>query len=68
MDIKELDLSAGNMLGFRFDHTSFVVSYVDDGIKKEYGSSGKGEMVEFAKILVKELAICSNEGIVKKTK
>jgi len=67
MDIKQIDLK-GKILDFNFNKEGFIVRYNDAGVIKQYGSSGKEEMIEFAKILVKELAtVCVNEGIVKKT-
>ena len=61
MRISDIDLK-GNITDFRFDNKGFVIQYKEAGIDKQYGSTSKSEMSEFAEILAKELR--PKEGIV----
>ncbi len=49
------DLNLKKIKGFQFTHESFVVYYDDHGVVKQYGSTSKSEMSDFATILAGEL-------------
>lgn len=54
------------ILEFSFDKRGFVVTFIDtNDIKKQYGSTSRHEMAEFAAILAERLK--PDEGIVAKT-
>lgn len=63
MTIKDLKLGE-NILGFRFDGKGFIVEYSEEGVNKQYGSTSKFEMSEFAKIL--SVTLKPKEGVVEK--
>ncbi|MEA3340908.1 MAG: hypothetical protein U9R15_13170 [Chloroflexota bacterium] len=62
MTITDLKLGK-NILGFRFDNKGFIVEYSEDGVNRQYGSTSRSEMSEFAKIL--SVVIKPKEGIVE---
>jgi len=62
MRVSDIDL-AENITDFRFDNKGFIVMYKEDSVNKQYGSTSKSEMSEFAVILAKELR--PKEGIVE---
>jgi hypothetical protein len=62
MRISDLDIK-GKLTGFRFDNKGFILEYQDEGVNKQYGSTSKSEMSEFAGILAEELR--PKEGVVE---
>ena len=62
-DLKLVKDGKSNILGFRFDGKGFIVEYREDTVNKQYGSTSRSEMSDFAKILSETLK--PKEGIVE---
>jgi len=54
MTIKDLKINE-NIVDFSFNNRGFVFKYMEDGVEKQYGSTSRTEMSQFAEILAKEL-------------
>ena len=54
MTIKDIKIN-GNIIEFNFTNKGFTFVYMDDGVQKQYGSTAKSEMSQFAEILKTEL-------------
>jgi len=60
MNIKEIK----NITNFTLNNNGFMVEYTENDVKKQYGSTDRTEMGEFAKILSKRLKPA--EGVINK--